>query len=258
MQVFRSLSRTILVALALAVSSAPLAAQPNPLAVEPGKLSLDLADGPVSSLGVDRQGLGDALCSSDPFPSWPGDDRGGGSEDCRLVVGGNGSNSRSRVLEVGIGALLPRTDGAVVTVVPEHLHLEGEDPFPTPCGLWQFRVALDRRVVQPKTRLVLEPAAPGAATSLFVGTLRLAVAVRFESLDDGTVRTLWTALELDTAGRWTALAPTGLEPGASNLALFVDRQGAFVDRPGCAQDREVCGRLCLTAAPATVELANEP
>ncbi|HEX4955493.1 MAG TPA: hypothetical protein VF017_19040 [Thermoanaerobaculia bacterium] len=251
------------VALALLFSLSPplstrLGAQAaDPDGIEPGNLVLDLSPDAVSSLGMDVAGLTDWLCDGGPEPE---PDRGGGSsEDCRLVVGGAGSQNRSSVLTLRISAAQLRAQGAGATATARvtQLHLPGAEPVTTPCGAWLFEARLVAGLRQPGNTLVLEEAAPEALTGLFVGTVELAAELVLTREEDSTTEILPLPLELDLGGRWLALPTANVEQGTSTLALFLDLDGHdFVDRPGCAQDRQRCGRLCLTASEGTVDAAN--
>ncbi len=257
-----------IVALALLFSLSPalsvrLAAQSaDPAAIQPGELVLDLSPDAPSSLAVDRVALDDWLCSGggEPDPI-----RGGGSsEDCRLVVGGTGSQNRCAVTTSGVitltvsGPHLRGPDlGATATVAVTQLSLAAAEPLQTSCGSWSFEARLDGGQRLPLGFLVLEEARHGAATGLFVGTVAIHGELVLTSEDDSTTKVLPLPLELDLAGRWLALPAGNLEPGVTSLGLFLDLDGHdFVDRPSCAQERQRCGRLCLTAAPGTVDAAN--
>lgn len=224
-----------------------------------GRIWLDLAPDQSSAIGLETADLARALCEPPAYVAGLNLRGGGGSEDCRLVVGGSGSQSRNLALEITVLSYQARqgTRTAEASVEVTDLALPGAAPFVTPCGAWSYDVRLRQDALQARNELVLEEAPLDGSSGLFVGTLRIATEIVFSQAELGLAATFALDLELDAAGRWSFLPAGSTAAGESDLALYVEQtsRGARA-RAGCAQDRHRCGLLCLTASTSTVDLAN--
>ncbi len=253
-----TLAAVLTLVLGLAAGGPPVRAQePDPTMITLGTLQLALGEHGDSGFELDTEALADAVCGEGTFPGLPDDDRGGGTEDGRLVVGGGGSQARSMALLLTINAVSPvRGDGsATVTAQAAALYLVGVAPLASACGLWDAWISLDARRPQPRSSLELEPATAREATGLFVGTLHLLAELHLSPTGGGAAQHFPLALDLDLGGRWTVL-PGGVAPaGESSLVLLADLQGiSWLARPGCAQGLAATSRLCLEATASTLDL----
>jgi hypothetical protein len=240
-----------LMAVSFALAGFTLASLPA-AAVQPGSLDLQLAVPDVSSVGFDPADLEALLCGGSEA-------RGGGADDCRLVVKNDGSTGRlpdgaDLVFSVQPSDLVSRCYQTVELVASElFLQSEGEAPLVTSCGAWDYTVELDPGAVQSVSTLSLLP--QGGDHGVFVGTFELGVEITFS----GAQTVVATRhLSLDVSGRWTTAGPLPTD-GSSDLVLFAEPASSqWQERPDAARDATDCTHLVLRPTPGVLARLNAP
>ncbi len=262
------------VAMMALVGTAPALAQAaNPSWLRPGGVFLALAHDATSSVELDLDALGQLACRlpAEPNVVVPRGQvqarMGGGSEECRLVVG-NGGNG-------GVPDSGPPTDlrlqvgqfvgdhggcGTMVEVRPTQLSLWGDGRLDLPCGPKSFSIGLASGVAQPSSWLHLMAGDPQESTGWFVGQLAIEAEVRISETEHAIPPRSPLPLKLEISGRWTVLDPSthpDLPSGHSTLVLFVERSGSlWGGKISCGQERARCGRLCFEAAAESLAGLN--
>lgn len=214
--------------------------------IDPGAVALRLVGQEPSELKVDPRLLERELCNALP----PTHLAGG------IVVQGDGGGSGLRRFEVRVLRHSHLGPEIPVSLEPVGLALVGAAPFPTSCGLWDYRVELDPGLTQPISEIVLAENPLIARTGTSRGILKLGAVLRLTSTGGGLTRSIPFPIELNLAASW-ALAPSGSEmaKGESNLKLFARGEGdAWSPSPRCVAEVSRGGRLCLEPAlPAVAE-----
>ncbi len=213
--------------------------------IDPGAVSLRIAGPDTSELKVDPRLLELELCGALP----PTHLAGG------IVVQGDGGGSGLRRFEVRVlrhahlGAEVP------VSLEPVGLALVGATPYPTSCGLWNYRLELDPGTTQPSSDIVLveDPLSPRTGSSR--GMLFVAAVLRLTAAGGGPTRSIPFPIALNLAAPWV-LAPSGskMPKGESNLLLFARGQGGdWIPEPRCVAEVSRGGGLCLESEAADAE-----
>ncbi len=232
----------------------PLAAQaPNPTPLRPGTLSLALDPLASSSLAIDEGELDNWLCGTAEPPDLP---QNGGTEDCRLLIGGG----NLPILDLSLESPEPFADGgAQMMAEVSGLGARGQEPFSSRCGDWTWTLKLHPSAPSRPLPFHFLPPVEEEPTALFVGSLAFTAEITFAPHNGEASRVLPWPLDLDLAGRWLVLPAEALEEGQTNLTLLVGfsplTQG-FVAQPTPAHGLRRCDRLELQAEPESVALAN--
>lgn len=247
---------------------AALAQSANPAWLRPGTVFLALSTDAPSSMQLDLEVLEPLGCVEGESGLQPRRSQsrtsqprmGGGSEECRLVVGNGGNGGtlpdsgpptdlRLQVLQI----VSDRSGcGTLVEVRPIGLSLWGEERLNLACGLKAFSIGLDSGASQPTSWLHLPAGDPLAATGWFMGTLAMVAEVRIDGTGLPMAPRISLPQNLEISGRWTALDASSipnLPASQSTLVLLTEKMGSqWVGKISCGQERARCGRLCFEAA----------
>lgn len=237
--------RFFIVLIVLGISAPPGAVDASSLAVKPGRATLAIAPLSGSVLPLDLTLYDHLLCPGGTSKGRP--PRG----QCGATV--ENGTERTDPIEVILGVSQLIGGKTLVPLEVIALDLLGPEPWITPCGSFDFSVALDPWKEQPVSRLTLAPDGE-APYGVFSALLEAAIILRFDALGGGRVE-VPARIRIPMGGPYALVDPEmSKDKGLSNLVLLARREDEeWEPALSCTSPPKRCPDFCLTASKKTVD-----